>query len=513
MKMIRPLVLSIAVLFAQAVADPPDEVVDGISADSLRGHLSFIASDLLEGRGTPSPGLDIAAEYIAAQFRRAGLEAIGDDGYFQTTTMQADDPTTAEFSCTVSIGGSTFEIPASRISVMAARDDVDITDAPLAALAFPEGAMDALAEHPTVIVTSFPSPQSLPRDEIRAFFQDFNAFIERIQELKGVVILNLDPDSETGTRPGAPGRFGRMAPVPIFTIHGRELAEKFGYDAEEEFVGRFNEPSDRVDLHYKRPVKRDFAVRNVAGLLRGSDPDLSDTYIIVTAHYDHIGRGTPVNGDDIYNGANDDGSGTVSVIELASALARLPERAKRSILFMCFFGEERGLVGSRHYINNPLVPLEKTIANVNLEHVGRTDDVEGESIARLMPTGFGYSSLVDHFIKTAGEVDVEVYNHPRNSAAFFPRSDNIAFANAGIPAHTFCTAFIFPDYHEVEDHWDKIDYDNLAKVNRALALGILDLANDPSPPVWNEDHRATGRYVRAWRTLHGIAAGQNRDDD
>src|SRR5208282_5854723 len=104
----------------------------------------------------------------------------------------------------------------------------------------------------------------------------------------------------------------------------------------------------------------------VVGLLRGSDPKLKDTYLLVTAHYDHIGASPALAGDQIYNGANDDGSGTVSVIELAAALASAPSRPRRSVIFMTFFGEERGMLGSRYYVRHPLVPHKATIACVNL---------------------------------------------------------------------------------------------------------------------------------------------------
>ena len=201
------------------------EVLDHISAASLKGHLWFLASDLLEGRGSPSRGLDIAAEYIAAQFRRAGLEPVGDDDYYQTTTLKA---------------------------------------------------------------------------------------------------------------------------------RGSNDEQK---------------------------------VRNVIGVLRGSDPKLANTYLMVTAHYDHLGIRTVSGKDVIFNGANDDGSGTVSVIELAEALGAMKVKPKRSIVFMTFFGEERGELGSAYYGKHPVLPLKDTVADLNLEQVGRTDDSEGPRVQAISITG------------------------------------------------------------------------------------------------------------------------------
>ena len=219
-----------------------------------------------------------------------------------------------------------------------------------------------------------------------------------------------------------------------------------------------------------RPIK----LRNVVGLLRGSDPALKDTCVIVTAHYDHLGNRGPA-GDDtdhIFNGANDDGSGTVSVVEIASALASLKNRPKRSILFMTFFGEEKGLLGSRYYGRHPVVPIEKTVADVNLEQVGRTDDSEGPRIGAATLTGHGYSDLTNVFTAAGQAEGVRLERHPQFSDAFFGRSDNQALADLGVPAHTISVAFMFPDYHGLTDHWQKIDYTNMAKVDRMVAAGF-----------------------------------------
>jgi hypothetical protein len=318
--------------------------LEGIGAAGLRGHLSFIASDLLEGRDTPSRGLDIAAEYIAAQFRRAGLEPAGEGGgYFQTT----------EFAT-------------------------------------------------------------------------------------------------------------RSAP--------------------------------------DKPIKS----RNVAALLRGSDPALKDTYVILSAHYDHVGvREQAAGPDKIFNGANDDGSGTVAVVEIASALARLRPRPRRSVLFILFTGEEKGLQGSRYYGRHPLVPLERTVAQVNLEHLGRTDDTEGPRVGAANLTGFDYST-VGATLKAAGDaLGVKVEKHPTKSDAFFRRSDNQSLADLGVPAHTISVSYEFPDYHGAGDHWEKIDYANMERIARLAALCTVMLADDPKAPRWDEQNPKTERFVKARRERAG----------
>jgi hypothetical protein len=347
------LAAALAVSTAQGAEPPlPAEqaaLLSSISADAMRGHLSFLASDALEGRGTPSRGLDIAAQYIASQFRAAGLEPLGDDGYFQTADWRRIAP-----------------------------------------------------------------------EKERAKFAD--------------------------------------APEPL-------------------------------------------TVRNVVGVLRGSDPTLSKTYVLVTAHYDHLGIRKDKGDDPIFNGANDDGSGTVSVIELARAFAAQQVRPKRSIVFMTVFGEEHGLVGSRYYGAHPLVPVADTVANINLEQIGRTDDSEGPQVRAAAITGADYSEVGDVLRKAGEATGVRMTKHPVNSDRYFSQSDNQALADLGVPAHTISVAYAFADYHGAADTWDKIDYTNMAAIDRTVALAILTIANDPKAPRWNTDNPKAAKYVEAARKL------------
>src|SRR5262249_44498112 len=160
-----------------------------------------------------------------------------------------------------------------------------------------------------------------------------------------------------------------------------------------------------------------------------------------------------------------------SVMELASALASGPSRPARSLVFVTFFGEEEGLLGSRYYARHPVVPIDRTVADLNLEQVGRTDDTEGPQVGTASITGFDYSSLGETMREAGHKVGIRVFKHPQNSDRFFRASDNYAMAELGIPAHTLCVAFQYPDYHKVGDHWPKLDYANMARVDRMVALG------------------------------------------
>jgi len=456
--------LLVALLLSAELTPQMQSTMDRISAQSLRGHLSFIASDLLEGRATPSRGLDLAAEYIASQFRRAGLEPVGDDGYFQTATLIQREPNWDGFEMTVTSGARTIRI--------------DKTEAYL----LPESALN-LHDVP-IVVADQNTPRELTRGKVvfAANPRGRGNFDQPALVIANSVNLPTGPqirDPEAG-----PGR-GAMN-----IVNKPELAA---------FLK--DNPDARLSVHMAASIEKPVKVHNVAGVLRGSDPKLSDTYVLLTAHYDHLGmRAT---GDDkIFNGANDDGSGTVSVVEIAGALAALDKHPARSILFMTFFGEERGLVGSRYYGRHPLVPLEKTIADLNLEQIGRTDATDGPQIGTASITGYDFSEL-PRILAEAGKIaGIRVYKNEQASDAYFARSDNQALADVGIPAHTLCVAFDYPDYHKVGDHWEKVDFANMAKVDRAVALALLHLASDAPPPKWNESNPKAKKFVEAAKKLH-----------
>jgi hypothetical protein len=223
--------------------------------------------------------------------------------------------------------------------------------------------------------------------------------------------------------------------------------------------------------------------KNVAGVLRGSDPALANTYVLVTAHYDHIGVCKPGEKDPVCNGANDNASGVASMIEIAARLSARRPRLKRTVVFIAWFGEEKGLVGSRYYAENPVFPIESTVAQINIEQTGRPDDLEGPNPRTLNVTGYDYSE-VGILLASAAPPGVRVSKRPGWSDEAFERSDNEALAKKGVPAHTIAASFMFPDYHLPGDEWEKLDYRNMAVITDAAAAGIAALANRRQPPRW-----------------------------
>ncbi len=500
--------------------------LERISADSLRGHLSFIASDALEGRNTPSRGLDIAAEYIAAQFRRAGLEPIGDDGYFQTArwSQSARDMKKLELKFAsagagelkfgaeqsalgMSVMGRTLWSPEGALALSKAGVvKVDYKDAAAISALKPE---DVAGK---VVLTEISDFRREDRALWRELYGAQDAFIQKMSALGASLVVSADParkqagrsdtsaprlvDPENKAARAASSGVGDAHPssAPLVNIYGAEAAKLY----DELKTGA---TGATLSVNAPAPSESAVTIRNVAGVLRGSDPTLKDTYVIVSAHYDHLGV-REGEGDRIFNGANDDGSGTVSVIELAAALATLKVRPKRSVLFMTFFGEEKGLLGSRYYGRHPLVPLRQTVAQINLEQIGRTDDSEGAQVGTMSVTGFDYSDVGAALAEAGALTGIKVYKHPQNSDAFFGRSDNQALADVGIPAHTLSVAFEFPDYHAVGDEWPKVDYANMSRVLRMVGAGVLLITDNPRAPQWNESNPKTARYVQAWKELH-----------
>ena len=436
-----------------------------VQPDSIRGHLSFLASDLLEGRETPSRGLDIAAEYIAAQFRRAGLEPGYGASYYQPLDLREGAVDLEGFRCTLFERGGAVNVTGIPFSW----DGIQVDREPLLSTTDP-----ALAAKGAVVV--FRGDLSRPQQVLK-----------QLAANGAMLVIVVDPTGATA----------RMATRITIVPAGQDPVVRPGRWL---FVSSFPEnlaPDARISVAAKPVAIRTLSARNVVGLLRGSDPVLRDTYVVVSAHYDHEGRRPFGAGDGIFNGANDDASGVTGVLELAAAFAPLPARLRRSILFVTFAGEEHGLKGSREFIRAPPVALSKIVANVNFEHLGRPDSDGGNQVGKGSITGFDFSSIGSTLTAAAGLAGFTFFKHEKYSDPFFEASDNLSFARVGIPAHTVCSGFLFAEYHAPGDHWEKIDAVNMAGLVRALGLGVLTITDDVRVPQWNEANEKTLKFREA----------------
>ncbi len=483
--------LPAAVLLAQN-APLEREIASRLTANDLKADVSFLASDALEGRGTPSPGLDIAAEYIAAQFRRAGLEPAGDDGYFQTAPFASITPASQGLRLTLETAAGKITVDAQSMAIQeAAALDISAAPAMRISLANPTAVEQLTAGQAQGKVVIAMLPDSGGRGS--AGFAALRRLSAAAAKARAALVIVVRPTPQS---PPANARLREVAagdpPVPMLAVW--DQAARRALDAKGEVT---------VSAHMAAPVATPVKLRNVIGVLRGSDPALRNTYVLVTAHYDHLGVRGSGPGDHIYNGANDDASGTASVIELAQTLAAWPDRPKRSIVFMTLFGEELGLLGSRYYAQHPIFPLAATVADLNLEQMGRTDDNTGPRVGLVNVTGYDYTSIPALLAKAGQAFGIEVVKDEQASDAFFARSDNQALADAGIPAHTLSVGYVFPDYHQPGDEWPKLDYENMAKVDRAVALAVYEIAAGTDVPRWNSANPRTERYVKARQAADG----------
>jgi hypothetical protein len=473
-----------AIATAQTASTNLQIINSRLTANALRGDLSFLSSDALEGRGTPSRGLEIAAEYIAAQFRRAGLEPAGDDDYFQTANYANVTPNVEGMEFSVETSGGAVKAKSNGMALQQAAA-ADLSSAAMVKVAGSDaaamGALTADQVRGKVLVLDFPAGANS-----MMVTRQLPALSARLQP---ALVVLLRAGAQAGNGSTRMREVTAAVAVPVLVVWDEGVRAALG-------AGRPEAVTATVSAHIAAPTSTPVKVHNVVGVLRGSDPALRDTYVLVTAHYDHLGMRGTGEGDHIFNGANDDGSGTVSVIEIANALTALPTPPKRSIVFMTFFGEELGLVGSRYYGAHPVFPLAKTVADLNLEQLGRTDVDGGSSVGLVNVTGFDFSTLTDAVVKAGGETGLQVTKNAQLNERYFAQSDNQAMADAGVPAHTLSVGYMFPDYHQVADEWPKIDYANLALVDRTVAVAVWDVADSTDAPQW-KDIPQTQRYIKA----------------
>ena len=217
---------------------------------------------------------------------------------------------------------------------------------------------------------------------------------------------------------------------------------------------------------------------NIIGVMQGTDPVLKDQVVAFAAHYDGIGFGPAVNGDSIYNGADDDASGVTTVLEIARAFTR-GSPPKRTLIFMATTGEEEGILGTRWYVRHPTLPISKMVAEMEVEMAGRPDSMAGGS-GKLWMTGYDRSTM-GSMLRAAG---IPIVADPYPQFRFFERSDNIVFARMGIPAHTLSSYNLHKEYHTPGDDVSRIDFVHLTAVARAAAAAAR-LLSDGTAPVWN----------------------------
>lgn len=438
------------------------QAADTITEGRVLGTVSFLASDELAGRDTPSKELTIAASYVASRFRGAGLEAPGGDGsYYQEHDIVTLQPPQER---PVLVNGAGQEIvPLGMLSGGPTAIDVTgtITD---------EATAQSEASAKIVLVDE-PDLPAQTSDNPRRVLATVTRRLRRFSEgLPDVVLIACDDDSILPQTAGQlqqhamAHRDGQVPDCAVVlvaadsVIVGTELTARVGAQREN------HEP-----------------VRNVVGILKGSDPELADEAVLVSAHLDHIGLVT-WGQDRINNGADDNATGVTAVLSMADAFSRLTVRPRRSIVFVTFWGEEKGLKGSKQFVKDPLWPLNKIVANINIEMVGRP---EQDAREKAWMTGWSHSSLGPMMNAGSQRMGVEIFNRTDVGEMLYSRSDNHSFVRQGVIAHSFSAGSLHADYHQPSDEWQKLDIPHMTKVIRGLYAGTLFVANSPETPQAN----------------------------
>jgi aminopeptidase YwaD len=432
---------------------PSKPGASGVTEISVRAHLEFLASDALNGRGSGTRDELIAAEYVGAQFRRLGLKPGGTGGgYVQTVEIVR---ATATGKPSIAIGDSlkwTFgkEFVAGSLASPSIAGPLHRVSGSNPAVA--RGAVVFLAEENMDLAG-------------------------RLAQSGAAAILmkrNLTQPQWDGQAARTPSLGIRLTGLPVEALL-RPTIVSLNADAATALARIADGTQIRIDAPVGESQKT--YTYNAVGILPGADP--SGEAILVSAHLDHLGQRESAQGSDkIYNGADDDASGTVAVIELAEALAKKKKAPKRSIIFACFGSEEAGGFGATYLREMPPVPLDKMVAMVQFEMIGRPDNKVPAKTLWL--TGYERSDLGP----TLAARGARLVQDPHPEQSFFTRSDNITFARRGVVAHTVSSYGLHREYHTPADETKAVDYAHMTEAIGSMVEPLAWLASAAFKPAW-----------------------------
>ena len=472
-------VLAVCIVAAQQVAQPANGASQAapsatpapeVCAACIRAHMEFLASDALRGRGSGTSDELVAATYIASQLRLYGIEPAGDDdgGYIQRAPtvrrkltapalLKFTKPGTPDQTITWTYGKEFLAIYLTQTHF----------SAPLRTVDADKGETKVVAGS-VVLVTG----------KVARKVQKTAYSLASAGALAAIV---------TATE-GEPARFfeeaGHLLPRMPVRLEGQGGSDLGGGDfnlleVNAEAAKVLEQLPQDTMLQFDAPSTTEKGYTwNAVGILRGRDPVLQHAAVVLSAHLDHLGIGRPVNGDDIYNGADDDASGTTAVLELARVLGAGP-RPQRTVIFALFGSEESGGLGSTYFREHPPLPLQEIAADLEFEMLGRPDPAINADTVWF--TGWERSNLgavlAAHGARLMGDP------HPDHN--FFARSDNYVLAKKGVVAHTISSYGLHPDYHRPSDDLSHIDFTHMDAAIGSL-LGPMEwLVNSSFTPKWN----------------------------
>ena len=481
-------------LLLQAQA-PVQRAAQTISPEDIRRRIGVIADDSMRGRDTPSPELDKAAQYIAREYRHLGLKPGGDNGSFLQRYPIDRVQVVAESSIAFVHGGAdvTFSYGTDFVFVDNSFDSGDYAG-DLVLLSGPLGgtlAGDSSSLAGKMLIAN--------RPQNRGEFQRVLAW-----KPQGVVFVGTAPDSvwrrnvERSIRPQLRDPSRPVGPPVVLAVRAVSLQPvlaRLGQDLSTAQNATILEakPLTGAQLHLHariRAVERNSAP-NVVSILEGGDPTLKNEYVVFSAHMDHVGVAGPrgsggcraKGADSICNGADDDGSGTVAVVEIAEAFAGMNPRPKRSIIFLNVSGEEKGLWGSEYFSDHPAVPISSIVADLNIDMIGRNWK---DTIVAIGKEHSDLGATLNRVGAAHPELNMRPIDDIWPDENFYFRSDHYNFARKGVPILFFFSG-THADYHQVSDSPDKIDAEKESRVARLIFYLGVDIANAADRPKWNPD--------------------------
>jgi hypothetical protein len=523
------IVVAAVVLMTGFLAAAPRQVTDAGAADRVRAHIGFLANDLLQGREPGTPGYDIAAAYVASQFQQLGLAPAGDDGsFFQKVPLVAFRLTDRGSFTLRGTSGQPI-VPTFGTDYLPGKAPVAGVQSVAAPLVFvgygivsPERHLndyEGLDVSGKIVVVLIGAPANIPTEE-RAYYTStrFKRREAAARGAAGFIYLNT-PEQERrdrfsdgvrtwdtwgmtwAQRDGKP--FDAAPSVPFLATFSVALGDRLfagapmSYrDVASKAESKQVQPVPHFPLTWSLDAKLSNEVkviesRNVAGLLPGRDPLLKDEVVVLSAHLDHIGVTPPVNGDSINNGALDNAAGVATTLEVARTAAEAAKPPRRSLLFLVVTAEEKGLIGSEYFAQNPSVPIERIVADVDLDMPLLKYD-----FSDIVAFGADRSTVGDAVQRAARRINVKLSPDPMPEEGLFVRSDHYRFVEAGVPAVFLMTGFAnggekeFRNFLETcyhrpcDDTSQNIDYQAGAKYARINYEITRELADADRRPAW-----------------------------
>jgi Zn-dependent M28 family amino/carboxypeptidase len=473
-----------------------DEAVASISEEDYLRKVWVIAHDSMGGRPNPSPGLDMTARWVADEFESYGLEPGGDDGgfiqYYHIGESAADfDASSAQVT-----GGQALEF-GTDLSFMRVSGGGEVTGSVVLLVGDLAAAQDLPQEQIVgkhLIIVPPPDSQAQGRRRIRFPRSMTDAqpasviFMDRSSDEDWAMAVERAREQRQRTTPWSGGQGGGL---PMLNIREGSLAsllapQGIGLDAVVSDAGQeaalVDVPGLEITLNTVTMDTGGFDMPNSVAILEGSDPELKHEYIVYSAHMDHVPPGRPnEEGDSIRNGADDDASGTIAVVELAEAFSQLAERPKRSIIFLGVSGEESGLWGSRFFAENPGVDPDQLVANLNADMISRNAP---DSIVVIGKEHSDLGETLNAVNAAHPELNLTASDDIWPEQNFYRRSDHFNFARRGVPVlFFFCGTH--EDYHGVDDEVEKMDITKATNTTKLMFYLGLEVANAAEKPQWD----------------------------